>query len=317
MKIEKILYNKKLTSNEKLVIFFLSKNKNCVLTYNQICNKLNITNFSIPKLIKYNFISCSIDKNKRVLNLFKKGELLKTHKDTLLQFWNKLPNVRKHKEGTNLYKKINKMLNLLKNQKFNLKIDPLFVEKHNLDLSNFPKSEREIKNGLINLSKLLSPEYGYIKNDIIWPDENLKKKFKMRDLGNLIYNPLTGSSLFLLVFQYPPIILKDLIDEETKKIINILSKYININNKLKLKYYIKDLIKFFENIQSKNYKNDVKKHNINNLFLSNEEFIEYFCNWINNEVIENKRKISINHLNIKGTIINKFKEYLKDKGVEV
>ena len=133
----------------------------------------------------------------------------------LVQFWNTLPHVRKHKKsGTKVYQKsCDKIERLLRGdfaRKY--KFDFRWVYKNKIprrwvkpDINHIWTVD-EIKRGMEYLSNMFDVEY--------WP---AKKDFLPPDLHNLIFNDYSRNSFLFLAYRYPPERIQDLVKEEKKK----------------------------------------------------------------------------------------------------
>lgn len=140
----------------------------------------------------------------------KKG---KTHKECvilinpLIDFWNALPNVRKHSLQSKACKRAFILFDELR-VGFDLsKLDRNFLA--NYGISDVPNkyTDDEIRAALTNVSKFLSPDMGYrIKSEILTKD-TWKGSISLDDI---IYSSYTGSSLFFICAKYgPPEEIKD------------------------------------------------------------------------------------------------------------
>lgn len=119
-----------------------------------------------------------------------------------IEYWNSLPNTRKHKNpATATYKQAAKYLNAIQQgvykQRWILDSDPGTAHKY---------TNNEIKIGLKNLSLLFVEGY--------WPPDKSKLP---RNLQTLLYNPRTSHSMFFQFYDNPPKLLQQ-VDSNLEKI---------------------------------------------------------------------------------------------------
>lgn len=119
-------------------------------------------------------------------------------KNPLIDFWNELPNTSKHKKRTTkTYKKITAHLNQLKSGVFSKrnKLDQDFLTRNKITNGLLSKqyTTSELREGLLRLSNMLTEGY--------WP---FNKEKLPKSLQQLLFNPHTGSSMFLKVMAKAP-----------------------------------------------------------------------------------------------------------------
>lgn len=130
-------------------------------------------------------------------------------KNDLIEYWNNLDFVTKHKNtNTKTYKKTSMLLKQLQKGLIDKKnsINPEFIHKNSIsrDILDKKFSIDEIKEGLLRLSYFFDTQY--------WPIDKSKLP---RSLCDLIYNPRQGSSWFLKVMMLEPKKIKEVY--KTKK----------------------------------------------------------------------------------------------------
>ena len=112
---------------------------------------------------------------------------------SLLEYWNNLPNVPKHKtKTTKVYNQSCYKLDLLCKGKLGslVQFDEVWLTRHNIPLkwANEQWSEEQVKTGMNLLSNLYTEGY--------WPKDKSKLP---RQLSRLIYSPESMSSWFLMI----------------------------------------------------------------------------------------------------------------------
>ena len=120
--------------------------------------------------------------------------------NSLLVYWNTLPNLQTHgNTTTKTYKGAVSLLRQLKTGTFFRRnaINKDFLKQHKIPEEYTTKkwTDEEIKVGMVALSKLATPGYGEWGND---------KTTIPKGLPAMLFNPHTGSSLFMMVVKKPP-----------------------------------------------------------------------------------------------------------------
>ena len=142
-----------------------------------------------------------------------KNPIPKKKESSFVEYFNKLSRITKHKAGSKAYNtahlKCQRLLKgtFLKDKEFN----PEFIKRHNIKLTARKFTKEEILKGLDNLSEFLREGcWGY-------------KKIRDRGLNNMLYNPYTKTSLFLMVIYNPSVL-----ELVTKKIKNPYPNEVNL-----------------------------------------------------------------------------------------
>jgi len=170
-------------------------------------------------------------------------------KNELIEYWNNLKNVRKHRLSSKTYKKIDSLIKQLKNGTFLKKhnINQEFIKNNNIskEILNKKWKDEEIKE-ILNRLALLHQE-GY------WPHD---KKIIKKGLDILIYNNRSGYSFFFKVAIHLPEPFENQIKPKNNKIFEkykeIFKEYANNQKELKsLTYMFNDLYDEIFSIQNK------------------------------------------------------------------
>jgi hypothetical protein len=200
-----------------------------------------------------------------------------------VDYWNNLPYVRRHRASTKVYKKALFQLESLKKGRFKKSwISEEFVlwtKRNNTDhtLLFCQWSDKEIKRALNNLSLLFDPDYLPVNKD------------KMpKNLHQLVYDPFTGMSLFLLYHDKQPMQNKEYITKKKLaelsrvqlKLINYAQRSINITRGYKSDEKIK-LINLLEAI--KDYYKENQDQIDNNQFSGYGDLWMTYFDWVQEE----------------------------------
>ncbi|HBH47235.1 MAG TPA: hypothetical protein DDX98_01255 [Bacteroidales bacterium] len=183
--------------------------------------------------------------------------------ETYVDYWNSLSYVRKHKKGTKVYQKADRYLRSLERGKFSKSVVASnfteWCDRKKVDPNLLYKkwSSRQIKDALVNLSKLFDPDY----------EPKIKDKLP-RNLYRLVFDEYTQMSLFLFYYDKTPKLNRRRIKEDAFQ--NVSRK------KMKL---INDAQAIFQEVTGKKEDNRVAVLNIFNsmkdYYLNNEEKIDY------------------------------------------
>ncbi len=128
--------------------------------------------------------------------------------DPMVEYWNTLPYVRKHRPQSKAYRRATDLFTQLREGFDFSKLDQGFLSDYRI--ANMPGkyTDDEIKDVLANVSKFLSPGTGY----------KIKSKILTRDswkgglnLDEIIYSGWSGSSLFFICAMFGP--LMEIVDE--------------------------------------------------------------------------------------------------------
>ncbi len=117
-------------------------------------------------------------------------------KNALIDFWNSLNGAKHRDTSTKTYRRATILLNQLRNGTFLARnqIDKGFLDKNKIKFPADKNWDRaELRQGMRRLSNLLTGGY--------WPQD---KSRLPKDLPSLLYNPQTGTSLFLMVMANEP-----------------------------------------------------------------------------------------------------------------
>jgi len=199
----KDIYNKNIAN--KIIDYFLNtKNSSKQIENLPSTTSLNSSNKKSKR-------TAPIKDNKNTQPI--KKEIEDAPLDPLVEYWNGLPNIRKHKTGTKTYKRTLQLFRQLRTATLSTKNDlephiPLTTEQHKF-------TNNEIKESMLLLSHLLTPGY--------WPTN---KKNLPIDLPTLIFNPRTRKSLLYYVWVNPPQLAGDKLLEEKKKKLTEDQKYL-------------------------------------------------------------------------------------------
>ena len=264
----------------------------------------------LPDIKNFNSNKNKDNNNKNNKSLFhkdKKDVLVKTF--NLIEFYNTLSNIQKHKNpDTQTYKISKKYLNQLKAGTFAQRnaIDPDFLKKHNISntLLNKKWSDYEIKKVLVDIDRYHTVGYfpGLAPNG-----GNINRV----SLQTILYNTQTHTSIFLwLAVEPPKLKISRQGDKHPQSTIKYLKVYLGCSERQK-----NDIIKNVDCIVTEHYKiceklEEYYKHTSFGTHIGRagkpEPFIKLHCEWLSQ-----KNNPQINWMKANGTSWDYFLDHIK------
>jgi len=208
-----------------------------------------------------------------------------------VRVWNEFPFTMNHKADT-IIKQVDQYMTELMEGTFykNKSIDTEYFKRSNVKMNGRKYTKTELLQGLNNLALFFKEGY---------------PKIKTRELPNLIYNPRTGTSIFLSVIDSPPKPLKDerAITDPNPKLTRLFP-FSTPSDKAKLIDGIKTLVKYQKNI-------NVRTQQMEHLFGTPLLLCKTYKEWMEGE--DWIEKIEVGYVKSTGKMFKKFVDDMEDE----
>lgn len=230
LKKERKKVTKERNKKDKYILYILKYIYYIRILYNNILISNN--NILLPTNTESISSSLSFSKNyEKIFNKKSKKEKEFSQEEELINYWNSLFYLTKHRKGTKTYEKaIKNLRSLQKGTFFKYKsLDKYFLERNKIPMEyrNKKFSLEEIKNGFDGINKLLNPQY--------LPKDKGSVAYA-RNINGFLYNSFTnnpntkGTAMFLRCFYTSPRLIDSLqLKNPYPSLTDMLEKFL-VNN---------------------------------------------------------------------------------------
>lgn len=222
-----------------------------------------------------------------------------------VDYWNTLPYVRKHRKGTKVYKKALRYLNALERGRFSkTRVSTEFLKwcrRNDVDPELLFKkwTRRQIKDTLLNVSKLFDPDYAPINKNRL-----------PKNLYQIVYDSFAFMSTFLLYYDREPELNKDAVKERKLESLTDIQRklvlYAQKNISKARGYKIDETLVFINLLNTlRQYYKDNEQGIDYNQYAGYGQLFKRYIEWVSEEY-SGFKNLKATLLFPKGTIFKKF-----------